>query len=204
MNAQPQPVVSSRNLFLRSSPKIVLARRPASRATLTNWVESGRPLTICSKEKTGIAAHSERIKLRRDIGMLLELTEGVKSRSGSRRFSLKHFPQLSFLLLFHPRAFGKRLPAAFDISFLPQRCAQHEISFRVIGAQRDGGLHLFGRLLELAALPVDDSQRVMRFWKVCVQRERALKLHLSRVELVLLLPRAAEVIVRDGRVRVAT
>jgi len=55
--------------------------------------------------------------------MLLELTVGVKSRGGSRRFSLKHFPQLSFLPLFHPRAFGKRLPAAFDISFLPEQLA---------------------------------------------------------------------------------
>src|SRR5271165_5432748 len=66
MNAQPQPVVSSRNLFLLSPPKMVGARRPASRATFTNCTPSGTPAISWSNEKTGSVAQSDRTKPRRD------------------------------------------------------------------------------------------------------------------------------------------
>src|ERR1035438_7898222 len=66
MKAQPQPVVSSRNLFLCSAPKMVFAFRPASRATLTNWMPSPVAATSWSKENTGRVAHSDRTKPRRE------------------------------------------------------------------------------------------------------------------------------------------
>src|SRR5277367_106396 len=66
MKATPQPVVSSRYLFLRSWPKMVLCRKPASRATFTNATLSGRPAINWSNEKTGSEAQRERMNDRRD------------------------------------------------------------------------------------------------------------------------------------------
>lgn len=82
MKAQPQPVVSSRNLFL-SVPEMVFALRPAARATLTNWMPRPVAAASWSKEKTGSVAHSERTKPRREMlkkleckGSFLILAEG--------------------------------------------------------------------------------------------------------------------------------
>ena len=55
------------------------------------------------------------------------------------------------------RRLGRR-----EVARLFQRGAEHEVGVRVIGPYGDGGLHFFGGLVEIAALPVDDAERVVR------------------------------------------
>src|SRR5690349_13588450 len=64
-NAAPQPVVSSRYLLRFSPPKIVLAFRPASLATLTNWTGRESASAIWSKAKTAAVRQRDRRKARR-------------------------------------------------------------------------------------------------------------------------------------------
>src|SRR5438045_6816017 len=120
---------------------MVFVRRPAARATLTNCTPSGRPVTICSNENTGIAAQSERIKPRLE-----------EVRINALLLLLKHSSEFDFLFLPGSGALREGLFTSFDIALLAQQLAKRVVRTGVVGIEFDCCAQGGFRAVEIALL----------------------------------------------------
>src|SRR5262249_3677360 len=84
-----------------------------------------------------------------------------------------------------------------EVSLLFQSCAQHEVSLAIIRLERNGSLHLFRRSLKFSALPVSDSQSIVRLCHPRVELESPVELCLCISQLVPLFQGNPEIIMRD-------